>query len=115
MKRHESLHELSRHHHFALMEALYIRRAMNEPPEKRALRLRKVAEKFVEFWEKKGKLHFREEEEILLPAYSVHVPLENDQDVIRMLAGSCFDPRKDCCSESASIKRRTDRNAAIRA
>ena len=45
-----------------------------------------MAEKFVEFWEKKGKLHFREEEEILLPAYSVHVPLENDQDVIRMLA-----------------------------
>jgi hemerythrin superfamily protein len=86
MKRHESLHELSRHHHFALMEALYIRRAMNELPEKRALRLRKVAEKFVEFWEKKGKLHFREEEEILLPAYAVHVSLENDQDVIRMLA-----------------------------
>jgi hemerythrin-like domain-containing protein len=86
MKRHKSLHALSRHHHFALMEALYMRRALKEPVERRAMRLKKVAEKFVQFWEQKGKLHFRNEEEILLPAYAVHVSLENDPDVIRMLA-----------------------------
>jgi hemerythrin-like domain-containing protein len=68
------------------MEALFIRRALKEPAAKRAMRLRKVAEKFVQFWELKGKLHFRDEEEILLPAYAVHVSLENDPDVIRMLA-----------------------------
>lgn len=45
-----------------------------------------MAEKFLRFWEKNGRLHFREEEEILLPAYARHVPLESDADAMRMLA-----------------------------
>jgi iron-sulfur cluster repair protein YtfE (RIC family) len=86
MKRHESLHALSQHHHFALLESLFIRRANEESAATRESSLRKVAEEFVQFWEKKGKLHFREEEEILIPAFALHVSIENDQDIMRMLA-----------------------------
>lgn len=86
MKRHESLHALSQHHHFALIEALFIKRAREVPPAKRAASLRKVAEKFLRFYEKTGKVHFREEEEVLLPAYARHVRIEEDKDVKRMLA-----------------------------
>src|SRR5262245_31025189 len=86
MKRHESLHALSRHHHFALQESLFIRRANEESGVKREIRLREVAEKFIEFWETKGKLHFRDEEEILIPAYVLHFSIQDDQDVMRMLA-----------------------------
>lgn len=86
MKRHESLHALSQHHHFALLETLFIRRANEESGATREARLREVADKFMEFWEKDGKLHFREEEEILIPAYALHVSIQDDQDVMRMLA-----------------------------
>jgi hemerythrin-like domain-containing protein len=86
MKRHESLHALSQHHHFALMESLFIRRANEESGPTRETHLRQVAEKFIEFWEKKGKLHFRDEEEILIPTYALRVSIQDDQDVLRMLA-----------------------------
>lgn len=86
MKRHESLHALSQHHHFALLESLFIRRATEESDITRDARLREVADKFMGFWEKDGKLHFREEEEILIPAYALHVSIRDDQDVLRMLA-----------------------------
>ena len=86
MKRHESLHPLSQHHHFALIEALQIRRAKDLPVAKRSAALRKVAEEFVRFWKKTGRQHFREEEEILLPAYARHTDVGEDHDVMRMLA-----------------------------
>jgi hemerythrin-like domain-containing protein len=86
MKRHRSLHALSQHHHFALMESLFIRRAGEKSGAARTAALKKVAEDFVHFWESGGRIHFREEEEILLPAYASHVPLEEDADVLRMLA-----------------------------
>jgi hemerythrin-like domain-containing protein len=86
MKRHESLHALSQHHHFALLESLFIRRANEQTGATREARLRDVADKFIEFWENKGKLHFREEEEILVPAYVLHVSIQDDQDVMQMLA-----------------------------
>jgi len=86
MKRHESLHALRQHHHFALLESLFIRRATQESGATRDANLRRVAENFVQFWESKGKLHFREEEEILIPAYALHVSIDTDHDVMRMLA-----------------------------
>ena len=86
MKRHESLRPLSQHHHFALIEALQIRRAKEQPAAKRSAALRKVAEEFVRFWKKTGRQHFREEEEILLPAYARHAAIGEDRDVMRMLA-----------------------------
>jgi hemerythrin-like domain-containing protein len=86
MKRHPSLHPLSQHHHFALIQALEMRRAAEAPAEKRAAAVARQAEKFVRFWHRSGQVHFREEEEVLLPAYARHVRLDTDSDVMRVLA-----------------------------
>ena len=86
MKRHPSLHPLSQHHHFALIQALEMRRAAGAPAEKRAAAVVRQAEKFVRFWHKSGQVHFREEEEVLLPAYARHVRLDTDAEVMRVLA-----------------------------
>ena len=80
------MHALSQHHHFALIEALQIQRARELPAAKRSLALRKLAEEFMRFWEKTGRQHFSEEEEILLPAYARHAAIGDDRDVVRMLA-----------------------------
>ena len=40
MKRHASLHPLSQHHHFALMQALFMRRAAEAPASRRAAAVR---------------------------------------------------------------------------
>jgi hemerythrin-like domain-containing protein len=86
VKRHPSLHPLSQHHHFALIQALEMRRAAGAPAEKRAAAVARQAEKFVRFWHKSGQTHFREEEEILLPAYARHTRLDQDAEVMRILA-----------------------------
>src|ERR1700692_1505114 len=86
MKRHSSVYPLSQHHHFALIQALEMRRAAEAPLEKRAAIVQKKAEKFVLFWHKTGLVQFREEEEVLLPAYSRHLRLDRDADVMRILA-----------------------------
>lgn len=90
MKRHESLHPLSQHHHFALVQALEIRRAQALPAAGRAAALRRAARKFLRFWRQTGRKHFREEEEVLLPAYARHVPLDEDPDTMKMLADHAF-------------------------
>jgi hemerythrin-like domain-containing protein len=86
VKRHPSLHPLSQHHHFALIQALEMRRAAEAPAEKRAAAVERQAEKFVAFWHKTGIVHFREEEEVLLPAYARHTRLDQDAEVMRLLA-----------------------------
>ena len=86
MKRYPSLHPLSQHHHFALIQALEMRRAADAPAEKRAAAVARQAEKFVRFWHKTGIVHFREEEEVLLPAYARHTRLDRDAEVMRVLA-----------------------------
>ncbi len=86
MKRHPSLHPLSQHHHFALIQALEMRRASEAPKEKRHAAVERQAEKFVAFWHKTGIVHFREEEEVLLPAYARHTRLDQDAGVMRLLA-----------------------------
>jgi hemerythrin-like domain-containing protein len=86
VKRHPSLHPLSQHHHFALIQALEMRRATDVPAEKRQAAVDRQAEKFIQFWHKTGHVHFREEEEVLLPAYARHARLDQDADIMRMLA-----------------------------
>jgi hemerythrin-like domain-containing protein len=86
VKRHPSLHALSQHHHFALIQALGMRRAAEATAEKRAAAVERQAEKFVRFWHKSGQVHFREEEEVLLPAYARHTRLDEDADVMHILA-----------------------------
>jgi hemerythrin-like domain-containing protein len=86
VKRHPSLHPLSQHHHFALIQALEMRRAAEAPAEKRTAAVLRQAEKFVRFWHKSGQVHFREEEDVLLPAYARHTRLDQDAEVMRVLA-----------------------------
>jgi hemerythrin-like domain-containing protein len=69
-----------------LIQALEMRRAAEAPAEKRTAAVAWQAEKFVRFWHKTGQVHFREEEEILLPAYARHQRLDEDADVVRLLA-----------------------------
>jgi len=86
MKRHRGLHALSQHHHFALTQALLMRRAAQAPAGRRAAALRETAQQFLRFWKKTGQQHFREEEEILLPAYARHTRLDRDPAAMRLLA-----------------------------
>jgi iron-sulfur cluster repair protein YtfE (RIC family) len=86
VKRDPALHPLSQHHHFALIQAWEMRRAAEAPAVKRPALVRAAAQKFLRFWAKTGREHFREEEEVLLPAYARCVRLDQDSDVMRMLA-----------------------------
>jgi hemerythrin-like domain-containing protein len=86
MKRHDSLIPLSEHHHHALVQSLAIARASRlSGPERRA-RFQEVAASLVKFWEIAGSTHFREEEDVLLPALSRHVRLDQEPAIMRMLA-----------------------------
>lgn len=65
MKRHSALVPLSRDHHHALVIAGLLRRATTQTaPE--------AARAFLAHWDAEEKLHFRLEEELLLPAYAAH-------------------------------------------
>ena len=63
MKRDPALQPLSHDHHQALFIAQRLRRADEE-------NVAEVAGAFLEFWREHGQRHFRDEEEILLPAYA---------------------------------------------
>lgn len=65
MKRHPALVPLSRDHHHALVIAQRLRRATVETATE-------VARAFLSHWDAEEKLHFRLEEELLLPAYAAH-------------------------------------------
>jgi hemerythrin-like domain-containing protein len=86
VKRHESLHPLSEHHHHVLVLALEIRRAAEMAAPKRDEELRRLAESLLHFWDETGHTHFAEEEQVLLPEYARHVRLDGDAEVMRMLA-----------------------------
>ena len=77
MKRHVALQPLSRDHHHALHVAQRLRRAS----EHDALAAR---EDFLAFWHEQGRLHFRVEEEVLLPAFAAYGD-PGDQRVVLML------------------------------
>ncbi|SFE36465.1 hemerythrin domain-containing protein [Alteribacillus iranensis] len=76
IKRHESLYPLSHHHHSALFLALKLKRAGTEEARDS---VEKVWHDLKEFWEPDGQNHFREEEEILLPAYYEYGPIETPE------------------------------------
>lgn len=71
--RHKSLYPLSHHHHHALFLALNLRRAGTE---KSKLSIDEIKKELKTFWEDGGQEHFREEEEILLPAFASHASIE---------------------------------------
>jgi hemerythrin-like domain-containing protein len=61
VKRSEALRSLSRDHHKALSAALEMRRATDAA---------EGAAAFARYWEEHGKIHFRVEEEVLLPTWA---------------------------------------------
>jgi hemerythrin-like domain-containing protein len=65
MKRHPALAPLSRDHHHALVMARRLRRAGEDDAAD-------VAQAFLEHWEAEERLHFRVEEEVLLPTYAAY-------------------------------------------
>lgn len=81
IKRHEAIAPLSRHHHHVLVMSLKISKLGLTPSldEVKALQ-----EEIKSLWETGGQAHFREEEEILLPAYARYAPI-NQQVIIEML------------------------------
>jgi hemerythrin-like domain-containing protein len=77
MKRHEALEQLSRDHHQALFQAMRLKRAEAEDAGS-------VLGDFLDFWFGVGQLHFRAEEEVLLPAYSAYGDASSGE-VVRVL------------------------------
>ena len=77
MKRHEALEQLSRDHHQALFQAMRLKRASEEDAGD-------VLADFLDFWFNVGHLHFRAEEEVLLPAFSAYGNASSDA-VVRVL------------------------------
>jgi len=82
---HPSLHPLSQHHHFALIQALGCG-ARQKHLRERDSAVQRQADKFIAFWHKTGIVHFREEEEVLLPAYARYTRLDQDAGIMRLLA-----------------------------
>jgi hemerythrin-like domain-containing protein len=62
-KRHPALAQLSRDHHHALVVAQRLQRASDDTAGE-------VRAALGEYWSTKGREHFREEEEVLLPAFA---------------------------------------------
>ncbi len=65
MKRHPALAPLSRDHHHALVLARKLRRANAQDAAD-------VSRAFLEHWMEEERLHFRLEEEVLLPAFAAY-------------------------------------------
>jgi hemerythrin-like domain-containing protein len=77
MRRAEALQALSRDHHRALELALKLRRATGEDAAA-------VRREFLEYWREHGALHFRVEEDVLLPT-AAHRVDPSDPAVVRVL------------------------------
>lgn len=82
IKRNEALHPLSHHHTQALHMALKLKRAGTD---KSALPPEEIKRELKVFWKTKGNAHFRQEEEVLLPAFAMHEDLEEIPEVSKML------------------------------
>jgi hemerythrin-like domain-containing protein len=105
MKRRAELHPLSEHHHHVLVLALEIRRAAALSEPERTLNLRKCSESLLRFWQQSGQTHFSEEEQVLLPRYARHFRLDEDPQIMRMLADHAeIRARMDDLRESLSHK-----------
>lgn len=69
MKRHPGLRDLSSDHHQGLVHARHLVKAATQAPESLPS-ARETAQAFLTFWTEHINRHFREEEEVLLPAFA---------------------------------------------
>jgi hemerythrin-like domain-containing protein len=81
LQRHKAIVPLSRHHHHALALVLKIRKA---GPEAGPETVEALKRELQHFWETGGQQHFREEEEILLPAYARYADIDR-REIVEML------------------------------
>ena len=81
MKRHPSLRPFSDDHHRGLVNARRLKRAASgEEPN-----ATKAAHDFLEFWRRDTSLHFRKEEEVLLPVLARYGGDLEERPVLQML------------------------------
>ncbi len=77
MKRNPALRALSHDHQHGLAVALELRRVTAETAAG-------AREAFLEFWAREGQVHFRAEEQVLLPAFAAHASADHEA-VVRVL------------------------------
>lgn len=82
MKRDEALADFSRDHLPALRQAKYLQEAGTEEGEHTP---EEAIEGFLEFWEDHAELHFREEEDVILPVVSRLGSITNNENIRKML------------------------------
>lgn len=82
MKRDDALADFSRDHLPALRQAKYLRKSGTPEGEYSP---REAAEGFLEFWDDHAELHFREEEDVILPVVSRLGPITDDDNIRQML------------------------------
>lgn len=82
MKRDEALADFSRDHLPALRQAKHMKEAGTDEGE---LDPAEAADEFLTFWEEEAALHFREEEDVILPILSRRGPVTEHEDIRRML------------------------------
>ena len=81
MKRHPSLRPFSDDHHQGLVHARRLRKAASGEGANSAA----TARKFLEFWQRDTSLHFRKEEEVLLPVLARYGGDLGEQPLLQML------------------------------
>jgi len=81
MKRHPSLREFSDDHHQGLVNARWLRRAASGEGGSSA----DTARDFLEFWRLDTSLHFRKEEEVLLPVLARYGGDLGERPILQML------------------------------
>jgi iron-sulfur cluster repair protein YtfE (RIC family) len=82
MKRAPELRKLSEDHHHGLVNARRLKKAAEGDEESAA---EKMARDFLDFWQKDTSLHFREEEEVLLPVMARYEANVAHESLVRML------------------------------
>jgi hemerythrin-like domain-containing protein len=100
MQRSETLQPLSRHHHRALEVALKLRRATHTDAQR-------VTQEFLAFWRDHGGLHFRVDEDVMLPAFARHRD-PTAPEVVRVLTDHVEIRRRALDLEAASEPRPDD-------
>ncbi len=107
MKRHPSLHPLSRDHHHALVQArkLSLAAATNDPGQ-----VQPAAEGFAAFWESDLQAHFAQEERIVLPLLARAAP---DSDEIRETLNQHAEIRRLVAGLNDKLARRAALEASL--
>ena len=81
MKRHPSLRQFSDDHHQGLVNARQLRKTASGEGANSA----DTARNFLDFWQRDTNLHFRKEEEVLLPALARYAGDLSEQPLLQML------------------------------